>query len=312
MNKNCFLSVLIATFNRADILKTTLDAFCNLDTKDFCWELLVVDNNSSDRTRDVTETYSNKLPVRYLFEAQQGKNYALNSGIKMAKGHVLVFTDDDVTPAGDWLAQIYQSTLRWPNAELFGGMVIPNFPPNTPEWIKNASFSGYVFAIHKLNQSEGFYPVNRTPSGPNCWIRREIFDKGTRYSPHIGPRGKGRIAGSETELFLRLNKMGILSIYIPSAKVFHRIQKKQTTTSYLLRRSYAGGRGWAKMNEELDVKRIANIPRHLFRYAFEDAVKACMHVAKLDFKASFEAIMKLFLILGSIRQNITVKIDESP
>ena len=132
---------------------------------------------------------------------------------------------------------------RWPDQTVFGGRVIPQFPPGTPEVLKHSDYSGYVFAIHDLPQAEGLYPAEGSPVGPNCWFRRGLFDAGWRYDPTIGPSGRGRISGSELEFYTRLKAAGHEFLYVPSVRVQHRIQSHQTTIKYSLECSYASGRG---------------------------------------------------------------------
>src|SRR4051812_25103238 len=93
------LTVLLCTYNRCNSLAEALKSAAKLALQPFIdWEVLVIDNNSSDRTREVIEDFCNRYPgrFRYLFEAQQGKSYALNSGIRESSGDILAFMDDDV------------------------------------------------------------------------------------------------------------------------------------------------------------------------------------------------------------------------
>src|SRR4030065_124469 len=99
-------SIIICTYNRSDFLRRTLEKFESLLTpKDFSFEILVVDNNSSDNTRTMTGNFIRltKLDVKYIFEKKQGKSFALNRGIREAKGEIIVFTDDDILVRHDWL-----------------------------------------------------------------------------------------------------------------------------------------------------------------------------------------------------------------
>src|SRR5215475_1296742 len=104
------ISVVLATYNRAASLSAALHSFSKLVIPaDLDWELLVVDNNSTDRTRTVIEEFQrcSGLQVAYLFEGQQGRSFALNAGIKRAKGGVIAFTDDDISLHPQWLANLH-------------------------------------------------------------------------------------------------------------------------------------------------------------------------------------------------------------
>src|SRR4029453_19431661 len=103
------LSVLICTSNRSPPLGQTLDTLQRATPPDDCAvEILVVDNNSSDETHDVVcrTAGAGPFPIRYLIERQQGKGFALNSGLAIAHGDAIALTDDDVLPAKDWLVRL--------------------------------------------------------------------------------------------------------------------------------------------------------------------------------------------------------------
>ena len=113
MNTKPQISVLIATYNRAKILHDTLEAFTHLISPPGGWELIVVDNNSNDATKDVCRAYANVLPLKYLFEKRQGIGYAFNSGIRESKGDLIVFTGDDITPDPMWLLEYEKGANKW-------------------------------------------------------------------------------------------------------------------------------------------------------------------------------------------------------
>ena len=153
--------------------------------------------------------------------------------------------------------------------------------------------------------------ANTYPVGPNCWFRRIIFDEGFRYDPTIGPDGSmanRKKSGSELEFFVRLTNAGEKIVYVPTAIVFHRIQEHQLTYSYLLRRAYAGGRGWAKIyNPWQDFRKIGGIPIFLFKKVTEETVSLF-----LDFfrgKNHLEPLMQLFQYLGAIAEYRTMYVD---
>lgn len=98
------VSVLICTYNRAPRLARTLDTFARLPPpRSYAADVVVVDNNSTDDTAAVIEDVSRRsaIPFRYAFEPRQGKGFALNAGLALARGDVLALTDDDVRPEPD-------------------------------------------------------------------------------------------------------------------------------------------------------------------------------------------------------------------
>ena len=116
----------IATSNRVHLLRQTLESATSLRVPvDVAWELLVYDNNSTEDTRAVVESFAGRLPVRYLFEPKQGKAHALNRIVNEASGQWVLFTDDDVRLEPDWIEQYLAGIDGHAEADCFGGPVLP-------------------------------------------------------------------------------------------------------------------------------------------------------------------------------------------
>src|SRR5436190_609774 len=128
-------SIVIATYNRAAVLKHTLASLSQLQP-DASWEVIVVDNNSPDDTRQVVDTaaLSFPVPLTYAFEQQQGRSAALNCGFRLAGGNIIVTTDDDVRVEPDWLNRI-DAGLEKQHCDYVGGRVLPLWEGPTPRWL---------------------------------------------------------------------------------------------------------------------------------------------------------------------------------
>ena len=128
-------SVVIATYNRADELGKTIQSLSQLRV-DEPWEVLIVDNNSSDNTKDVVlkaaETFP--VPLHHLFECEQGRSAALNTGIRAAQGEIIATTDDDVRVEPDWLTNA-ERALQNLNCDYLGGRALPIWSGARPKWI---------------------------------------------------------------------------------------------------------------------------------------------------------------------------------
>jgi glycosyltransferase involved in cell wall biosynthesis len=256
------ISVLIATYNRVDILRQTLDSMIGLERDGLSVEFVVVDNNSSDHTKEVIESFIDRLPIRYLFEPRPGKNCALNKALNEVKlGELIVFTDDDVEPKNDWLKAIASVTERWPDYSVFGGEIYA-IPPNdkVPKWVGDPSIPMCNLGAHDYAETECLYKRCRYPFGGNLWVRREVLADGRRFDESIGPRAKGRVMGSETSFLKQLVDDGFSIVYSPEALVGHRIQPEQISVWYIVKRAYWHGRGIARM--DLPVCRQELLRRH--------------------------------------------------
>lgn len=236
------LSVLFSTRDRADTLERTLAAMSRLEPGDLRWELIVIDNGSSDRTAEVLSAAAGRLPIRVLHEPVPGKNRCLNLGVSRAGGSLLVFTDDDVLPRADWLTAYAEAAGRWPDDSVFSGRIRLDFPPGTPAWIPRLPqpYLKFAFSLYDHDRHEG--PIKHSPTGPNMAVRRSVFDRFS-FNESIGPAGKNYAMGSETELLIRLRDAGHRFIYVPDSRVKHIIREEQATVGWLASRGTRLGRG---------------------------------------------------------------------
>src|SRR3989338_5901430 len=128
-----FLSVIVATYNRAQTLQKTLESILNQKTLGaFDFEIILVDNNSNDNTKEIVEALKKKAGgrLRYFFEPKQGKAFAINKGIGEAKGEILAFTDDDAVVDELWLWNIFEC-FKVHRCDGLCGRILPEYPQGT-------------------------------------------------------------------------------------------------------------------------------------------------------------------------------------
>ena len=144
-----FVTVAICTLNRAESLRRTLDSVAATRVADeLAWELIVVNNNSTDHTDAVIAEYRGRLPLRRELEPLQGHSNARNRAIVAARGEYIVWTDDDVIVGARWLAAYAEAFRRWPDGVVFGGRIIPRYEPPVVKWIAQSErVLGGPFAI---------------------------------------------------------------------------------------------------------------------------------------------------------------------
>ncbi len=264
-------SVIFATRNREGLLAQTLAHLMRQMVGDVVWELLVVDNGSTDRTPAVLAEAVERLPLVALHEPSPGKNRALNRALAVARGELLIFTDDDVIADPAWVANLVAAARRWPEASIFGGRVLLAFPPGTPAWLQEPLHGAMNFARYAPAQFECL--TDHLPNGPNFAVRACALQE-LRYRESIGPQaGAAYAMGSETELLVRLRQRGARMVYVPSATVQHVVQKHQLTDRYLLGRSYRLGRGHVRRHGDHEAAPfVFGAPRYLWRSAFASGV----------------------------------------
>ncbi len=266
------ISIILATHNRACLLRRTLESLEKLDTEGVTWEILIVDNASEDEgeTAALLKEYESKLPLTVLEEAVPGKNRALNKALALAQGELFVFTDNDIVADTKWIKNLWEASERWPDADIFGGKIIPLFPEHAPDWLENMKrtyYDGYGPCFGDFSpHHEECYTMHRA-LGANLAIRAKVFQSYS-YCESIGPCGKHYPMGSETELLSRLLKDGKKCVYVPSASVWHIIEEFQLTTQWLHQRMYRLGWGRSYRERHLSPRTFRGVPLYLWRKLF--------------------------------------------
>ncbi len=239
---NVAISVVFATRNRATQLQQTLAAYHKLDTEGLAWELIVVDNNSSDDTDRVLEAASARLPLKRLFVSEAGQNRARNEALSEVDGELVVFTDDDVLPDPDCLKAYQAASRRWPDEAIFGARIDPSFPEEAPAWMQDARFGFSSTAFARYAPAEQESCVERHPYGPSFAIRQAALGE-ERFPVHLGPQTGAYAMGGEGDFLRRIAADKYNYVYVPSARVQHVVRPEQTTAEWLFNRAQKKGRG---------------------------------------------------------------------
>jgi len=240
------ITTILCTYNRYQSLAKALDSLSrSVFSEAVEWEVLVVDNNSSDQTKAVVEEFSQKYPgrFRYLFEPQQGKSYALNAGIRNAHGEILAFVDDDVTVRPDWLQNL-TAPLRdgqWAGA---GGRILPMHGFVSPKWLALDGPRGLGFVLcAQFDLGDLASDLKDAPFGTNMAFRKEMFDKYGLFRTDLGPRPDSEMRNEDTEFGRRLFAGGERLRYVPSAVVYHEIHESRLRKDFFLAWWYERGKG---------------------------------------------------------------------
>jgi len=230
------LSVIVASRNRSASLRVLLENLENQDSAaDLTYEVIVVDNGSQDETRETGKSFVSHSPdkFRYVFAKIPGKSRALNSGIRVAKGDVLVFTDDDCIPEVGWLRAIACEFTSDPSLCVLGGRVELYCVEDRPVTIRTGreripfSSVGQLFSL---------------VVGCNMAVRRRALDVVGGFDPALGP-GTRMAAAEDVELIYRIFKAGFKIVYSPDVVVYHNHGRKTDEQVKVLKRDYVVGRG---------------------------------------------------------------------
>jgi glycosyltransferase involved in cell wall biosynthesis len=230
-------TVAICTWNRASLLPRILERLTRLRHPACAWEVLVVNNNSTDDTDRVLEAFAGRLPLRRAFEPRQGLSHARNTVVRHAEGDYIVWTDDDALADAGWLAAYARAVERHPEAAVFGGPVRPRFEGTPPPWLAEAWREiGAAFAARDLGEEP--FELDQTgelPYGANYVIRARE-QRLHPYDPALGRSLKGGALGEETAVIRAVLASGVSGWWVPDASVEHWIAKERQTVRYL--RSY--------------------------------------------------------------------------
>jgi glycosyltransferase involved in cell wall biosynthesis len=228
------ITVAICTWNRADLLHQTLAAFHGVEVPAHAeWELLVVNNCCSDNTDEVIEEHRSHLPIRRLFERQMGLSNARNCALAAARGDLILWTDDDVIVASNWLTAYHQAARQYPDAGFFGGSVLPWFEGNPPRWLqRHWEMVEGVYAVRKPNAELTLVDRRLVPVGANFGVRTDI-QRRYPFNPSLGPQGTSRIGGEETTLLRQMLADGVQGRWVMPASVQHFVPELRQTTRYV-------------------------------------------------------------------------------
>jgi len=242
------ITVGICTWNRSGLLRKTLEQFKNLKPADGVdWELIVVDNNSTDDTQNVLADFVGRLPLRALREPTPGKSNAANLIVRESRGEYILWTDDDVLVNPEWLREYVGAFDRYPDAEVFGGRIDPWFEGTPPRWLSEG-FRAVAGVYAAMNQSYpgGPAPENFYPLGANMALKRSAHLKHP-FDPRIGPQPGTSIRGEEWMLVRALRRDGAQVVWVPEATVEHFIPRARQTEAYLRDWFHGNGELLAKM-----------------------------------------------------------------
>ena len=312
------VTVIVVTHNRAAMLRETLTALSKLSRRP-SWELLVVDNASTDATHHVVDAAARRFPVRlrYQHEPIPGKYAALNNAVRGARGAFIAATDDDAFPREDWLDRALDGLQRF-GCGFVGGPVFPVWGGAPPAWLeRQSSLVGKVLALTDYGRAPREYGAGIAwPLGVNVAYRREVFERAGFFDGTLG-----RVAGTlrsqaQREWHLRARAAGIRGFYLPDMIVRHAVPRERLTKRYFRRWFYWHGVSRAILSERtgLDLfepdhghapsaeRDVAGVPAPVWRRMASSGASWLRRCARGDAAAAFEYELWLAFCAGIVRQ----------
>jgi len=315
-------SIIICTFNRADRLGEALAALDRLEDPGVPYEIVVVDNGSTDGTAALLAEWRSGArpggPARLaLHEPRSGKSYALNLAIESTSSDWLALTDDDVLVTPGWLRVARRALELYPEADYLGGKVLPIWEAPVPSWFSLTEPDLFA-TIAILDYGDApFRYQGRVPLGANIVYRRRAFERAGLFRVDLG-RDHTTLRGQEfPEHLLRVEAAGGAGWYVPGLVVRHHVPAWRLTKRYIREWFYWKGISRALMaqaapvdEQEIDfrvVPRVAGVPRFMLRQAVTALGELATRSLKGDQAGAFVREARLWYLCGFVRQSIRVR-----
>ncbi len=250
-------TVTICTRNRADSLARTLASVAEAAQHvSDPWEMVVVDNGSSDHTPEVIDRFTDRLPLRRVVQDIPGLSNARNAGVAAARGQFIIWTDDDVLVDAQWLASYLAAFAANPAAGIFGGRAVPRYEEPRQDWfIRMEAHLEGLLAIRDHPEWTDI-TLDRLPYGLNYAMRSDL-QRRFAYDPALGVAPGRRVGGEETDVIRRALADGATGRWVWDATVYHLITPERQTADYIYAYYFSQGVLYYKFaNAERGLRRL--------------------------------------------------------
>lgn len=229
-------SIIVCTYNRDAYIYRALEHVAKNRFPYEDYEILLIDNNSTDKTQSECERFQHdypQAPYRYIAESEQGLSNARNRGIREAQGEWLIFIDDDAFMHDDYLSNLAQYLQQYPHSKSFGGRIDPLYESGEePAWMNPWMYS----IISAIDMGPEVKPFSKNyPIGANMGFHKDCLKVVGHFNPKLGRSKKNLIGGEEKELFGKIKEAGMPVYYFPKVIVQHVIPENRTTLDYVRR-----------------------------------------------------------------------------
>lgn len=300
------ITVCICTLNSAEFLNLTLESVSKLETSGIEFEILVIDNGSTDNTSQVVKDwvaiFRNKL--RYIFLPEPGLSRARNVGLYESHARVVSFIDDDALVERNWMQAIYNCFENY-KPSIVGGRAFLKFLDGRPDWLPE---SAELFLSCLDYGDERLVDTDREMFGVNFSVDAEIGIQLGGFREDLGRIGTNLISGEENDFLLRAKLAGGTVVYEPDAVVRHVVKPERLNRGWFIRRVYANGR--------TSTRRAAfrNEVKPFFYYFFwmlrrMGGLLKSLILHPFDGKQRFRAILSFSNSIGMFSERCRIKKD---
>ncbi len=222
------ITVVICTYNRDKFIGAALECLARQTLTPSLFEIVVVDNNSTDNTAFISKNFITAHPelnARYVLETNRGLSFARNRGIEEAKAPIITFMDDDAEAVPGFLESILHFLKDHPTTAGIGGKVIPRYSEEKePRWMSKY-LNGYVGLLDYGNEPKRFGKGMKYPAGCNMTYSREILLKAGGFNNQLTFRSDDKF------IFHQVSKLSTEIYYLPQAMLYHNIDSERLSFS---------------------------------------------------------------------------------
>ena len=296
------ISVIVCTYNRSQQLKQCLGSLeKQIVPEGLSWEVLVVDNNSTDDIKKFIEEFkkSTILNIRYEFEEKLGVSFARNTGCREANGNIILFIDSDAVADSNWLKNIIKPINEY-DADCVGGKILPQvWPTKKPKWLTKELYS-YIGIYNKGEEAVELDFYIDVPFSGNMAFKKTTFNEIGQFNVSLGRVGtKSTFGGEEQDWERKLLDKGRKIFYQPDAIVYHPLRPEMLTKKYLRTMDFHTGEKNALLFfGEYNKRNIFGIPLFIFNQFFRSVIRYIVYIIKHGYNNSFRQELYCWYFLG--------------
>jgi glycosyltransferase involved in cell wall biosynthesis len=240
------LSVVICTYNRDNYLRQCLDHLAQQTALVELFEILVIDNRSTDGTRQVCDAFRDNHPeiqFNYCLEQNQGLSHCRNRGIEESNSELISYIDDDALADTDYVSNLITYFQHFPEVDAIGGKVTPIYQSDAPPWMSKYLLP--LVAALDMGLSSKPFKGRKFPIGANMAFRRSVLLEIGTFSTDLGRVGSYLGSGEEKDMFYRMKKQQKRVDYVPNVHVFHSIPDNRLEIDYIKKMAQGIGKSEA-------------------------------------------------------------------
>jgi glycosyltransferase involved in cell wall biosynthesis len=304
MSNKIQFTIAIPTYNGGDRLSSVLEKLQKqINTETFNWEVLVIDNNSTDNTAEIVQSYQQNwqypFPLRYCLEKKQGAAFARKCAIQESQAPLIGFIDDDNIPCENWVASAYSFALKYPKAGAFGSQIHANWETQPP--INFHRIAPFLAITERGNSPLLYHPHKKVlPPAAGLVIRRQVWLESIPNKCILGGRTNvNMLTGEDLEVLAHIQNSGWEIWYNPEMEIYHQIPHWRLTKEYLI--PFFRGIGHSRFVIRMLGVKSWQTPLALVAYMINDLRKIAIHLVKYrgDIKHDLVAACEMQLFVSS-------------